>query len=94
MKIIAVDIDGTLAEEEEGWKHYHRAIPRSKIIAKINRLYDEGHTIVIHTSRWEEDKRTTEQWLKEHGIKYHYLVMDKFRADVYIDSQALRPEEL
>ncbi len=74
MKVIAIDFDGT-ATSTGGWE-------------QINRLYeDRRNFIVIHTARSSSIRRETEDELKHLGIKYHALVMDKMRADVYIDNK-------
>ena len=99
--IYAVDIDGTLSEEDENpenWFRYADCVPIQETIDKINELHgeigDTTHTIVLYTARFEEDRMVTQQWLSKHGVKYHRLIMGKFRADIYVDSNAKRPEEL
>jgi histidinol phosphatase-like enzyme len=44
-----VDIDGTICETVDG--DYKNSRPLADRIAKINALYDEGHTIVYWTAR-------------------------------------------
>ena len=45
-----VDIDGTLCTlTADG--DYNKAEPREDRIKKINKLYSEGNTIVLHTAR-------------------------------------------
>jgi uncharacterized HAD superfamily protein len=94
MTTYAVDIDGTLCEEQNEWWKYRLATPILENIEAINRLYEEGENIVIYTARFEDDRQVTQQWLKDHGVKYHRLVMDKFRADVYVDSNMIKPEDI
>lgn len=94
MKTYAVDIDGTLCvEQKEYWK-YAEAIPIKPYIKRINKLYDEGNTVVLYTSRYPEDEEVTKTWLKENGVKYHRIIFGKFRADIYVDSNAKIPEAL
>ena len=90
----AVDIDGTLCIEQEDYWKYDQAEPIRENIAKINNLYDKGHTIVLHTARFREDENITRGWLARHGVKFHTIQFEKFRADFYVDSAAMRPEEL
>ena len=95
--IYAVDIDGTLTEDDtnpENWFRYADMKPIRENIAKINDLYMKGEKIILYTSRYEEDREVTVSWLKINGVKYHRLIMDKFRADIYVDSASQRPEEL
>ena len=87
-----IDIDGTICKEEGkviGRKPY---LDR---IAKINKLYDEGHTIVFYTARGLKSGRgekhyrpITEQQLKEWGCEFHQLIMGKPHADYFIDDKA------
>ena len=93
-KTYAVDIDGTLCVEKDEWWQYANAKPIRENIAKINELWEDGNTIVLYTARFKEDVDVTRTWLKANGVKYHRIVTEKFRADVYIDSAAKRPEEL
>ena len=95
--IYAVDIDGTLTVDDtnpENWFRYADMKPLRENIAKINMLYMEGHQVILYTARYEEDRKVTNDWLKINGVKYHRLIMGKFRADFYVDSNEKRPEEL
>ena len=95
MTVYAVDIDGTLCEESEEWWNYAEAIPIKENIKTINRVYHEKNsTLILYTARFEEDKQVTQQWLNKFGVKYHRLIMDKVRADVYVDSAMVKPEDL
>lgn len=72
MKVIAVDIDGTALEHPD----------------KVNDLYLRKDTVVIlHTSRPEFLREKTVKELQERGILYNALVMDKLKADYYIDDK-------
>lgn len=84
--IIYVDIDGTICTNTEG--EYDKAKPFKQNIEKINKLYDEGNTIVYWTARgsvtgidWQE---RTEKQLNEWGAKYHECKLGKPHFDVYI----------
>jgi|Deesub1362B_J571_1020462.scaffolds.fasta_scaffold04738_3 uncharacterized HAD superfamily protein len=87
-KVIAVDLDGVLCEEG-GWdvKDFLEREPIIENIEKVNKLFDQGHIIVIYTARREEDRYWTEAWLKEHGVKYDFLVLEKLRFDYYVDEK-------
>ena len=92
--IYAVDIDGTLCVETNRWWEYDVAAPIQEAIHKVNALFGQGHKIIIHTARPEKDREVTEEWLDKHKVRYHRLVMDKYRADIYIDNAAKRMNEL
>ena len=76
MKVIYVDIDETICETPHP-RNYFNAQPIKENIEKINKLYDEGNTIVYWTAR---GSRTQINWydltksqLDEWGVKYHEL---------------------
>jgi uncharacterized HAD superfamily protein len=92
--IYAVDIDGTLCVERNEWWHYDTAEPIKEAINKVNELFGQDHVIILFTSRFEEDRLVTREWLKKHKVRYTKLVMDKPRADIYIDNAAKRMDEI
>lgn len=72
MKVIAIDFDETASLFPE----------------KVNHLYENPNNfIVIYTARSSSIRGRTEKELQELKIKYHALVMDKIRADIYIDDK-------
>ncbi len=94
--IYFVDIDGTICTTVGG---YANAKPILENIAKINKLYDEGHTVIYWTARgkitglnWTE---LTAQQLNDWGCRYHDVVMNSKPAyDCIIDDKAKRIEEI
>jgi histidinol phosphatase-like enzyme len=85
---LIIDLDGTICTEE---KTYSRSMakPMPGAIETVNRLYDEGHTILIYSARtWMEFEMTT-HWLQTNGIKYHQLIMGKPIGDAWIDDRAI-----
>ena len=93
-KIFCFDIDGTLAITHG--TDYTRCEPQLDMIAIVNRLYDNGHTIKLFTARgyvtkidWRE---VTEKQLSRWGVKYHELIFGKPNADYYIDDKAVTLE--
>jgi len=80
--IMLVDIDGTVSEDIKNEESH--LFPTAKVIPgsieQINKWYDEGNHITFFTARESKDKEITEAWLKEHGFKYHGLIMDKPRC--------------
>ncbi len=95
--LLLVDIDGTICSNTNG--EYHEAIPNEENINKINKLYDEGNTIVYWTARGavsgiDWTKLTTEQ-LHSWGAKYHELRMNnKPHYDLLICDKTKRIEEI
>jgi hypothetical protein len=81
-------MDGTVCTEE---KTFSRSLakPLPGAVENINKLYTEGHTIIIYTARtWMEFEMTSE-WLKTNNVKYHQLMMGKPIGDLWIDDRAL-----
>ena len=96
--IICVDLDGTLCEDSNGqvedWQEWYKQVrPISDAIKKIN-LLSKKHAIVIYTARPNIDYEITHNWLTENGVIFDKLVMDKVKADLYIDNASKRIGEL
>jgi uncharacterized HAD superfamily protein len=89
MKKIFVDIDGVLTHETEGWNYSERT-PRTDMIQYINDLAETNH-ITLFTARFECDREDTIEWLKQNGVVYHDLIMDKPQYDILIDDRATWP---
>lgn len=85
------DIDGTICTNTAG--KYEDAKPYPERIAVINELYDKSNEIKLYTSRgvttgigW---RSLTEKQLREWGVKYHELLMDKPYYDIIVDDKAI-----
>ncbi len=98
--VIYIDIDETICFHPEGSpnvaRDYNLALPIIENINKANKLYDNGNTIIYWTARgattgidWTE--LTTKQ-LKDWGVKYHELRLDKPFYDLFIDDKVLNTE--
>tara|TARA_B110000444_G_C18811202_1_gene582664 strand:- start:1339 stop:1635 length:297 start_codon:yes stop_codon:yes gene_type:complete len=93
--IIYVDIDETICETASD-RNYVNAKPLKERIAKINKLYDEGNTIIYWTARgtgtginWRD---TTEKQFKNWNVKYHELKFGKPIYDLFIDDKNINSE--
>ena len=96
--IISIDYDDTI-----GYQDFPRSgtiKPNAKEV--INRLYDEGHHILIWTCRAFDRLETAKEYLKECGVKYHLINenlihnIEKYGGDtrkqsahIYIDDRQL-----
>jgi len=83
-KTYAIDIDGTLHDEIWWEGKGDMPDPVAERIEKVNRLYEEGNVVFMHTGRKESARHQTELWLKKHKVKYHALVMGNLAVDVYV----------
>lgn len=94
VKNYLIDIDGTICDDipNEEPERMATAELYPEALVTLNRWYDEGHIITFFTSRTEEHRVVTEQWLKQHGFKYHGLLMGKPRGGNYhwIDNHMVR----
>lgn len=102
-KSIVFDVDLTILEAIN--RDYENAIPFPDMISKINKLHDEGWTIILYTARGQlskngnmiriekENRPVLEKWLKDHDVHYDYLLFNKPFASFYVDDKALRPSE-
>lgn len=86
---LIIDLDGTICTEE---KMFSRSLakPIEKAVDSVNKLYEEGHTIIIYSARLWIEYEMTFHWLTTNGVKFHQLVMGKPQGDVWIDDRALR----
>ena len=95
---VYVDIDETICYYKQD-RHYPDALPLVANIAKINKLYEEGHEITYYTARgtvtgidWQ---KVTKDQLTKWGCKYHKLdVGNKPDYDLLICDKTKRIEEI
>jgi len=85
VKNYMIDIDGTITEDvpNEEPERMLTCEPFPDALKTLNSWYDEGHIITFFTSRTEEHRNYTEQWLKKHGFKYHGILFGKPRGGNY-----------
>lgn len=89
-----IDIDDTILYSQIDENGQYELIGyNKKIVAKINKLYYSGHTIVLWTGRHWNHLTLTKKQLMKIGVRYTTLVMAKPTADFYVDDKALRPDE-
>lgn len=103
IKIIFVDVDETICHygnngnKRTGPTDYSTAIPYPERIEKINKLFDQGKTIVYWTAR---GSRTGINWfqvtlnqLYDWGCKFTELRLGKPSYDLFIDDKNINSEE-
>lgn len=87
----AFDIDNTLVETKGS--DYEHSTPIQHRIDRVNRLFDEGHTIYLFTARGMASGRDlyefTLKQMNEFGIKHHEIIMGKPNVDVFVDDKAI-----
>ena len=94
--IIYVDIDETICRTPDS-RDYSLSEPIMDRIEKINKLYDEGNTIIYWTARgsgtgklWEN---LTYKQLYLWGCKFHEIKLGKPVYDLFIDDKNINSEE-
>ncbi|CAB4134394.1 hypothetical protein UFOVP273_52 [uncultured Caudovirales phage] len=94
-KVYVIDIDGTILHSPTS--DYTQSTPIFDRISKINKLYDEGHTIIYWTARGAQSGRDwgqyTEQQLIDFGCKFTEVRMGKPHYDFWIDDKAINDKE-
>ena len=86
---IIIDIDGTLCEELPKLQR-SLAKPMPGSVEAVNRLVEEGHTIILYSAREWGEFRMTEDWLKRNRFKYNRLILGKPIGDLWIDDRAIQ----
>jgi hypothetical protein len=94
IKNYLIDIDGTIGDDvpnEEPWRMKDAEF-YPDALEMINKWYDKDHVIYFFTSRTEEHREVTEEWLKKHGFQYHGIIFGKPRGGNYhwIDNHIVR----
>lgn len=94
IKNYLIDIDGTICDDIPNEEPERMATAQlyPEALETLNKWYDEGHIITFFTSRTEDHRIVTEQWLKDNGFKYHGLLMGKPRGGNYhwVDNHMVR----
>ena len=95
--IYVFDIDGTICDTKGS--DYDNSTPFTDRINYVNKLYDQGHTIIFQTARgmgrtnnrqteaigifYEYTRKQLDSW----NVKYHSLFLGKPAGDHYIDDK-------
>ncbi|AZA93325.1 Uncharacterized conserved protein [Chryseobacterium nakagawai] len=94
VKNYLIDIDGTITDDvpNEEPERMVTCEPYPDALKTVNKWYDEGHQICFFTSRTENLKQVTIDWLDKHGFKYHSVLCGKPRGGNYhwIDNHLVR----
>lgn len=94
VKNYLIDIDGTVCDdipnEEPQRMKTAKVYPEAQ--KTIKKWFAEGHIITFFTSRTEEHRKVTEDWLKHYEFPFHGLIMEKPRGGNYhwIDNHIVR----
>jgi hypothetical protein len=98
-RTICFDIDGVICSQTTG--DYENAKPRQEMIDLVNRLYEEGYRIILHTARYmgrcENDaarardmgQSLTQKQLESWGLRFHDLYLGKPAYDLVIDDRSV-----
>ena len=102
--VYVFDIDGTICTKAVEFD-YDACEPIRERIGAINRLYDQGNTIIFQTARgmgrFDNDASKaiktfydiTQEQLNQWGVKYHELFLGKPAGDIYIDDKGVRDKD-
>lgn len=96
---ICIDIDNTICATKKNFYLHSKPI-KSKIYF-LNKLYDNGHKIILYTARFmgrnknnpkklkAKNYEFTYKQLKKWGLRFHELHLGKPSADLYIDDKSI-----
>jgi CMP-N,N'-diacetyllegionaminic acid synthase len=91
-----IDIDDTICRLSVP-QDYPTAFPIPNAIAKVNKLYEQGHTIVFWTARGTlsgiDWRQLTEEQLLSWGVQYHELRFGKPAYDYFIDDKNINSRD-
>ena len=94
IKNYLIDIDGTICDDIPNEEPERMATAKLYLDAleTLNSWYNQGHFITFFTSRLEDHREVTENWLKQNGFMYHGLLMGKPRGGNYhwVDNHIVR----
>ncbi len=94
VKNYLIDIDGTICDDipNEEPERMATAEIYPDALEVINKWFEEGHIITFFTSRLEEHREVTEEWLSKYGFNYHGILFGKPRGGNYhwIDNHIVR----
>lgn len=107
MKVIVIDLDGTLTHDEPELDYADRR-PRLDVVERLREYRAEGFRITVHTAR---NMRTYEgdvglinvhtlpkvlAWLDRHDVPYDEVLVGKpwcGHQGFYVDDKSVRPDE-
>jgi capsule biosynthesis phosphatase len=107
LKVIVIDLDGTLTHDEPELDYADRR-PRLDVIERLRAYRADGFRIAVHTAR---NMRTHEAnvglinvhtlpkvlaWLDRHQVPYDEVLVGKpwcGHQGFYVDDKAIRPDE-
>lgn len=104
-KLFCFDLDGVICSnikyKNSNLINYNKSKPIRSAVMAINKLYDDGHTIVIYTARGmtryngnisfikKKLYKITTNSLKSWKLKYNKLVFGKIYYDFIIDDKSI-----
>ena len=85
IKNFLIDIDGTICDDipNEQPERMASCLPFPEALKMLTKWHEEGHVITFFTSRTEDHREVTEQWLNKHNVEYFKLIMGKPRGGNY-----------
>ena len=110
-KTIAFDLDDVLCHRPKHHDNldidkYYGCKPNRKMIKIVNKLWEQGFTIKIYTSRgmtslkgdvneiYSKLYELTTDCLKQWRVKYDVLVMGKLHYDLLVDDKAINSSDV
>lgn len=76
--VVVADVDGTILDDTNGLSEYYDGIPK---VIQLLRELSKDHRIIILTMRPTESTIATRRNLRQLGVPYHRLVMNRYNED-------------
>ena len=102
---ICIDLDGTICETRRADENYSDVKPLKDVISSIQKYKEDGHEIIIYTSRHMKtcnnnigkiialQSKVVIEWLTKHQIPFDEINFGKPLADLYIDDKGIKFED-
>tara|TARA_B100001109_G_C18621899_1_gene361900 strand:- start:242 stop:595 length:354 start_codon:yes stop_codon:yes gene_type:complete len=110
MTSLCFDLDDTICfpnhQYSDAENKYGKAKPNVNVIKTMQKLYDQGNYIIIHTARRmlthkgdlnkieNEVGNITRTWLSYYNVPYHELIFGKPYAELYIDDKGMNLKDM
>lgn len=86
--IIAVDLDGVIAEEKRTHSRTLAGLMPGAAHG-LAALRESGHRVIVYTARSWAEYEMTKDWLARHKVPHDELIMGKPIVDKFIDDRAI-----
>jgi ribonucleotide monophosphatase NagD (HAD superfamily) len=88
-RVVVIDIDGVLAEEQ-----YNISLEERQVVSEAREALElfqqKGYKIILFTSRVRQQEKATVDWLIKNDMIFDDIMFGKPRGALYIDDRGYR----